>query len=339
MGCGLSKAHSNPEVLMSHGTARLTVHGRRLIVQRHQAGWKQAHIAAAMGVSRKCVKTWLDRYAAEGEAGLVTRSSRPHSMPTKTSPQIEAQVLAARAELRDGPDVLGPKVGVPARTVSRILRRHRVPYLRDCDPMTGAVIRSSIQTAVRYERSRAGELVHMDVKKLGKIPPGGRWRARGQTRANHQARINKTPIGYDFVHSLVDDHSRLAYSEILPDEKGPTCAGFLQRAAAYFADKGIDRIERVMTDNAMAYRYSTDLQQVCAELGAVQKFIRPHCPWQNGKVERLNRTLATEWAYRQPFTSNEQRQAALAPWLEYYNTERRHSALGGKPPISRLLPT
>ena len=125
---------------MSHGTARLTVHGRRLIVQRHQAGWKQAHIAAAMGVSRKCVKTWLDRYAAEGEAGLVTRSSRPHSMPTKTSPQIEAQVLTARAELRDGPDVLGPKVGVPARTVSRILRRHRVPYLRDCDPMTGAVV-------------------------------------------------------------------------------------------------------------------------------------------------------------------------------------------------------
>ena len=339
MECGLSKAHSNPEVLMSHGTARLTVHGRRLIVQRHQAGWKQAHIAAAMGVSRKCVKTWLDRYAAEGEAGLVTRSSRPHSMPTKTSPQIEAQVLAARSELRDGPDVLGPKVGVPARTVSRILRRHRVPYLRDCDPMTGAVIRSSKQTAVRYERSRPGELVDMDVKKLGKIPPGGGWRARGQTRANHQARINKTPIGYDFVHSLVDDHSRLAYSEILPDEKGPTCAGFLQRATAYFADKGIDRIERVMTDNAMAYRYSTDLQQVCAELGAVQKFIRPHCPWQNGKVERLNRTLATEWAYRQPFTSNEQRQAALAPWLEYYNTERRHSALGGKPPISRLLPT
>lgn len=149
MGCGLSKAHSNPEVLVSHGSARLTVHGRRLIVQRHQAGWKQAHIAAAMGVSRKCVKTWIDRFAAEGEPGLVTRSSRPHSMPTKTSDEVEQKVLAARAKHRDGPDVLSPKVGVPARTVSRILRRHRVPYLRECDPITGEVIRSSKQTAIR----------------------------------------------------------------------------------------------------------------------------------------------------------------------------------------------
>ena len=339
MGCGLSKAHSNPEVLVSHGSARLTVHGRRLIVQRHQAGWKKSHIAAAMGVSRKCVKTWIDRYAAEGEAGLLTRSSRPHSMPTKTSHEVEQKVLAARAEHRDGPDVLGPRVGVPARTVSRILRRHQVPYLRDCDPMTGAVIRSSKQTAIRYERQRPGELVHMDVKKLGKIPDGGGWRARGQTRANHRARVDKQPVGYDYIHSLVDDHSRLAYCEILPDERGPTCAAFLERAAAYFADHGIARIERVMTDNAFAYRYSTDIKRVCADLGATQKFIRPHCPWQNGKVERLNRTLATEWAYRQPFTSNDQRAAALAPWLQHYNTERSHTALGGKPPISRLPPT
>jgi transposase InsO family protein len=317
MGCGLSKAHSNPEVLVSHRNARLTVHGRLLIVQRRRDGWKQAHIAAAMGVSRKCVKYWLDRYEAEGEAGLETRSSRPHSMPSKTT----------------------AKVGVPARTISRILRRHDVPYLRECDPMTGEVIRSSKQTAKRYERDKPGELVHMDVKKLGKIPDGGGWRARGETRTSHQARVDKKPIGYDFVHSLVDDHTRLAYSEILPDEKGVTCAGFLQRAAAYFAAKGITSIERVMTDNAFAYRHSTDLKRVCAELGAKQKFIRPHCPWQNGKVERLNRTLATEWAYRHAFTSNDARAAALAPWIEHYNTERRHSALGGKPPISRLLPT
>ena len=164
---------------MSHGSARLTVHGRRLIVQRHQAGWKQAHIASAMGVSRKCVKTWIDRYAAEGEAGLLTRSSRPRTMPTRTPEQVEQKVLAARAEHREGPDVLGPRVGVAARTVSRILRRHRAPYLRDCDPMTGEVIRSSKATAVRYERQRPGELVHMDVKKLGRIPDGGGWRARG----------------------------------------------------------------------------------------------------------------------------------------------------------------
>lgn len=320
---------------MSHRNARLTVHGRMLIVQRHRAGWKQAHIAAAMGVSRKCVKTWIERHEAEGEAGLENRSSRPHSMPTRATPEVEQSVLAARAEHRDGPDVLGPKVGVPARTVSRILRRHGVPYLRECDPMTGEVIRSSKATAVRYERDRPGELVHMDVKKLGKIPDGGGWRAHGRA-ATVDHRHKKIQVGYDYVHSLVDDHSRLAYSEILPDEKGPTCAAFLERAAAYFAAKGIPCIERVMTDNAFAYRYSTDVKRVCAALGARQKFIKPHCPWQNGKVERLNRTLATEWAYRQPFTTNDQRTAALAPWLEHYNTVRRHSALGGKPPISRL---
>lgn len=318
---------------MSHGSARLTVHGRRLIVQRHQAGWKQAHIATAMGVSRKCVKTWIDRYAAEGEAGLVTRSSRPHSMPTRTPDDVEQQVLTARAELREGPDVLGPKVGVPARTVSRILRRHQVPYLSECDPMTGDVIRSSKQTAVRYERARPGDLVHMDVKKIGRIPDGGGWRVHG--RGIPRDRLNGP--GYDYVHSLVDDHSRLAYSEILTDEKGETCAAFFDRAITYFTSHGITTIRQLMTDNAWAYRYS--LREVCAAHGIQQLFIRPHCPWQNGKVERLNRTLATEWAYRRVFTSNNQRAEALAPWLEHYNTQRRHSALGGNPPISRLLPT
>jgi transposase InsO family protein len=318
-----------------HRNARLTVHGRRLIVQRHQDGWKQAHIAAAMGVSRKCVKTWIDRYAAEGEAGLQTRSSRPHTTPTRTSREVEQKVLAARAEHRDGPDVLGPRVGVPPRTVARILRRHGVAYLRECDPMTGEVIRFSKQTARRYERERPGELVHMDVKKLGKIPDGGGWKALG--RAATTAQKNRRPkVGYDYVHSVVDDHSRLAYSEILPDEKGATCAAFLRRAAAYFATRGITRIERVMTDNAFAYRHSTAMKNACADLGAKQKFIKPHCPWQNGKVERLNRTLATEWAYRQAFTTNTDRAAALAPWLEHYNTVRRHSSLRGKPPISRL---
>ncbi len=286
-----------------------------------------------MGVSRKCVRTWIDRFAEEGEPGLATRSSRPHTTPTKTSAEVEQKVLAARAEGREGPDVLGPKVGVPARTVSRILRRHDVPYLRECDPITGEVIRSSKQTAVRYERERPGELAHMDVKKIGRIPDGGGWRVHG--RGTARDRVNGP--GYDYVHSLVDDYSRLAYSEVLCDEKGPTCAQFLRRAIDYFAAHGITRIERLMTDNAWAYRYS--LRAVCAEHDISQKFIKPHCPWQNGKVERLNRTLATEWAYSRVFTSNQQRTAALAPWLEHYNTERRHSALGGKPPISRLLPT
>ena len=149
--------------------------------------------------------------------------------------------------------------------------------------------------------------------------------------------IAPAQIGFDYVHSLVDDHSRLAYSEVLPDEKGATCAGFLARAAAYFAAHGITRIERVMTDNAWAYKCRCATSSPSS--GARQMFIKPHCPWQNGKVERLNRTLQTEWAYRQVFTSNTERTAALAPWLEYYNTRRRHSALGGLPPISRLSPT
>lgn len=321
---------------MSHGSARLTVHGRLLIVQRHRAHWPQAHIAAAMGVSRKCVKTWIERYAAEGEAGLVTRSSRPHTMPTRTSDEIEHKVLAARAEHREGPDVLGPRVEVAPRTVSRILRRHGMPYLRQCDPLTGAVIRSSKHTAVRYERDRPGELVHMDIKKLGRIPDGGGWRAHGRAQGSIQ-RNRAARIGFDYVHSLVDDHSRLAYSEVLPDEKGPTCAAFLQRAIENFAAHGITGIQQLMTDNAWAYRWS--LREICAAHSIAQVFIKPHCPWQNGKVERLNRTLATEWAYRQVFTSNAERATALAPWLEYYNTERRHSALGGRPPTSRLLPT
>jgi transposase InsO family protein len=336
VGCGLSKAHIRPEVLVSHGNARTTVHGRRLIVDRYRAGWKQAHIAAAMGISRKCVRTWINRYETEGEAGLEDRSSRPHTSPTRTAAAVEDHIVELRCRERRGPAWLGAELGVPARTVSRVLVRRRQPRLAVLDPMTGQVIRSSKATAVRYQRSRPGELVHMDVKKLGRIPDGGGWRALG--RAARETTYDRTRrLGYDYVHSLVDDHSRLAYSEILSDEKGATCAAFLARAAAYFAAHGIPRIERVMTDNAWAYKYS--LTAVCAALGARQKFIKPHCPWQNGKVERLNRTLATEWAYRQVFSSNDERAAALAPWIEHYNTRRRHSALGGLPPISRLAPT
>jgi transposase InsO family protein len=321
---------------VSHRNARLTFHGRRLIVERHRAHWKQAHIAAAMGVSRKCVKTWIDRYENEGENGLHERSSRPRTSPTRTPEDVERSVLKLRARERRGQDWIGPELGVPARTVSRILRRHNVAYLAELDPMTGQKIRSSKTTTTRYEKDRPGELVHMDVKKLGKIPDGGGWRAHGRQIGKTSAQ-KKARIGYDYVHSLVDDHSRLAYSEILPDEKGVTCAGFLTRAAAYFAEHGITRIERVMTDNAWAYQHS--IGGVVAALGATQKFIKPHCPWQNGKAERFNRTLATEWAYRHLFTSNDERAAALAPWIEKYNTRRRHTALGGQPPITRLLPT
>jgi transposase InsO family protein len=321
---------------VAHRNARTTFHGRLLIVARYRAGWPKAHIAAAMGISRKCVTTWLDRFAVEGVSGLHDRSSRPHSMPARTSPRIERQILDLRARRRCGPDGISAELGVPARTVSRVLARHQMPPLAALDPITGEMIKASKHTAVRYERARPGELVHMDVKKLGRIPAGGGWRAHGRG-AGSILRDRSSKVGFDYIHSLVDDHSRLAYCEILPDEKGPTCAGFLTRAAAYFAAHGITRIERIMTDNAWAYRWS--LRQVCTSLGARQIFIKPHCPWQNGKAERLNRTLATEWAYRQTFTSNAQRTAALAPWLEHYNTQRRHSALGGHPPTSRLPPT
>jgi transposase InsO family protein len=321
---------------VSHGNARTTVLGRKLIVDRYRAGWRKTHIAAAMGISRKCVRTWIARYEAEGEAGLVDRSSRPHTSPTRTPVEVEDRIVELRRRERRGPDWIGVEVGVPACTVSRVLLRRGQPRLCALDPMTGEVIRSSKVTATRYERSRPGELVHMDVKKLGRIPDGGGWRAHGRA-AGSTSRDRATRVGFDYVHSLVDDHSRLAYSEIQPDEKGATCTAFLTRAAAYFAAHGIDRIERVMTDNAFAYKYSLTVS--CAALGARQKFIKPHCPWQNGKVERLNRTLATEWAYRQVFTSNAERAAALAPWIEHYNTRRRHSALGGLPPVSRLAPT
>jgi transposase InsO family protein len=318
---------------VSHASARTTFHGRLLMVRRHQAGWPKAHIAAAMGVSRKCVKTWVDRFATEGEDGLVDRSSRPHRTPTRTPAQLEERIVELRRRERRGPDWIGAELGVPARTVSRVLARHGVPRLASLDPITGEVIRASKVTTIRYERERPGELVHMDIKKLGRIPDGGGWRVHGRGIARD--RVNGP--GFDYVHSLVDDHSRLAYSEILADEKGPTCAGFMARAIDYFAAHGITSIERLMTDNAWAYRYS--LRELCAAAGIKQVFIRPHCPWQNGKVERLNRTLLTEWAYRQVFLTNDERSAALAPWLEHYNTRRRHSALGGLPPISRLLPT
>lgn len=322
---------------MSHRNARLTVHGRRLLVHRVREGAPVAHVAKAMGISRQCAHRWVNRYDAEGDAGLVDRSSRPHHSPTRTSTDVEDQVLAARREHRRGQDWIGPELGVPPRTVSRILRRHQVPRLVECDPLTGEVIRASKTTAVRYERDRPGELVHMDVKKIGRIPDGGGWRAHGRKMGSTAAK-KKARIGYDYVHSVVDDHSRFAYSEILDDERAETCVGFFERALDRFAEHGIT-VERVMTDNHWSYTKSNALAELLDENRIKHKLIRPHCPWQNGKVERFNRTLQTEWAYRQVFTSNDERADALAPWLESYNTRRRHSALGGLPPISRLSPT
>jgi transposase InsO family protein len=317
----------------------LTVHGRQLLVDRILIGGrKPAHVAAELGVSRQCAYRWVNRYREEGPAGLRDRSSRPHHCPRRTSAAAEVAVVELRRSSRRGQDWIGAELSMSARTVSTILRRHQVPYLRDCDPLTGELIRASKTTALRYERSHPGELIHMDVKKIGRIPDGGGWKAHGRQAGDTAAR-KKARIGFDYVHSAIDDHSRLAYSEILPDEKGATCGAFLARAADYFAAHGIPHIERVITDNHFSYRRSHDVATVIAALNAKHVFIKPHCPWQNGKVERFNRTLQTEWAYHRVFTTNDARCAALAPWLDDYNNRRRHSALGGKPPISRLSPT
>lgn len=317
---------------MSHRNARLNVHGRRLLVSRVIDDRRPvAHVAKELGISRQCAHRWINRFRDQGEGGLVDRSSRPSRSPRRTSPAAQALVLAVRAKHRRGQDWIGPELGIPARTVSTILRRHRVPFLRECDPLTGEVIRASKTTTLRYERAAPGDLIHIDVKKVGKIPDGGGWKAHGRGERPQSRR----GLGYDYVHAAVDDHSRLAYAEVLANEQGSTCADFLLRAAEFFARHGIT-IRQVISDNAKNYIVSRDFAQAMKTLGADHLTIRPHCPWQNGKVERFNRTLQIEWAYRQVFLSNDDRTKALEPWLNFYNNQRRHSAIGGLPPVSRL---
>lgn len=204
---------------MSHANARLNFRGRCLLIQRVRGdGRPVAHVAKELGISRQCAHRWVRRFDDEGWDGLEDRSSRPHSHPTRTPAAVEQQVLHQRDAERRGPDWIAAELGVPARTVTRILRRHDRPRLHECDPVTGEVIRASKATAIRYERERPGELVHMDVKKIGRIPPGGGWKAHGRAMGSSWAR-KKARIGFDYVHSAVDDHSRLAYSEILPMSK------------------------------------------------------------------------------------------------------------------------
>lgn len=325
---------------MSHANARLTFHGRCLLVERIVGDRRPvSHVAKELGISRQAAHRWVARFRAEGVSGLHDRSSRPHRMPRRTATVVEEAVITARLELRQGRDRVAEVTGVPPRTVSAILSRHRIPPIAVLDPVTGVVIRASKATEHRYERPTPGDLVHVDVKKLGRIRDGGGWRAlgRGVAPRSHgrRDRPDSTRIGFDYVHAVVDDHSRLAYAEIQPDEKGPTCAAFLARAADFFASHGI-AIREVMTDNARNYTLSRDFQSALADLGARHVLIRPYCPWQNGKVERFNRTMQAEWAYRQPFTSNTERAQALEPWLDHYNNDRNHHGIGGKPPISRV---
>ncbi|MFI7292261.1 IS481 family transposase [Streptomyces anulatus] len=310
---------------MSHRNARLTVFGRRLLVERVCSGRPVAHVAAEMGISRATAHKWLRRWRTEGEAGLADRSSRPLRTPHRTPADIEARVCRLRTDRKLGPARIGPILGLPTSTVHRVLTRHRLNRLSWLDRPTGTVIR-------RYERDRPGELIHVDVKKLGRIPDGGGHRTLGR----QAGRATRSNVGFDYIHSAVDDHSRLAYSEIHPDEKVATCAGFLTRAAAFFHDQGIPRIERVLTDNAWAYRKGLAWKAALADLGATGKLTRAYRPQTNGKVERFNRTLADEWAYQRPYTSNDERTAALADFLHTYNHHRCHTALGGQPPISRV---
>ena len=310
---------------MSHRNARLTVHGRRLLVERVCAGRPVAHVAAEMGISRVTAHKWIRRWRAEGEQGLHDRSSRPLTTPHRTAPAVEARVCQLRQDRKLGPARLGPILQLPASTVHRILLRHGLNRLAFMDRPTGQVIR-------RYERDRPGELVHVDVKKLGRIPDGGGHKTLGR----QAGRATRGSMGFDYIHSAVDDHSRLAYSEIHADQKAATCAAFLRRAAAFFAASGIDRIERVLTDNAWPYRKSFAWRQALADLGATGKLTRIYRPQTNGKVERFNRTLLDEWAYLRPYTSNTERSDALADFLHTYNHHRCHTALGGQPPISRV---
>lgn len=306
-----------------HRNARLTPAGRLTLCARIESGRPVAHVAAEMGVSRATAHKWWRRWQTEGAAGLMDRSSRPHRSPNRLTPQLETAIVQLRQDLKLGPARIGARLGVPASTVHRVLRRQGLHRLAWMDRPTGQVIR-------RYERAAPGELVHVDIKKLGRIPDGGGWRIHG--RATPNGARHKHGLGYAFVHAAVDDHSRLAYAEVLADERADTCAAFWQRAAAWFAEHGVT-VTEVMTDNGNGYRS----RQFAQALGpTVHRFTKPYQPQQNGKVERFNRTLLEEWAYVRPYLSEHARTAALAEWLHTYNHHRSHTALAGRAPIERV---
>lgn len=305
---------------MVHRNAQLTPKGRRILVDRIVVeGWPVAVAAESMGVSRETAYRWLRRWRSEGVAGLEDRSSRPHRSPNRTPVEVEERVCELRRTRRWGPHRIAYALGMPRSTVERILRRRGLSRLEMIDPPTRQVVR-------RYERAAPGELLHIDVKKLGRIPDGGGWRIHGRVNRPHR----RTGLGYDFLHVAIDDHSRVAYVEALTDEKGDTCAGFLTRAVAWFADHQVT-VERVMTDNARNYRSSRVFQQALTDAGIRHLRTRPYRPQTNGKAERFNQTLLNEWAYDQPYLSNRQRLDTLASWLHDYNWHRLHTEVGAAP--------
>lgn len=306
---------------MAHRTARLTVFGRQLLVARIEAGWPVAHVAEQLGISRSTAYKWVRRHRAEGPAGLEDRSSRPRRSPRRLSPSIEAEILAARAAWRYGPDRLGPLLGRPPSTVHRVLSRRGLSRLRDADRVTTA--------PVRYVACHPGALVHQDHKKQGRIPDGGGHRVLGRST---EVRQRQRGGGYEHLEVVIDDTSRLAVVVPVPDESGASAALALDVAASEFAKVGIT-IERVLTDNGWAYTHSAAYRAVLDRLGARHKRTRPWRPQTNGKAERFIQTLINEWAYARPYGSNEERSAALPAFVDFYNRTRPHTALRGRSPL------
>jgi transposase InsO family protein len=310
---------------VSHPRAKLTVHGRRLLVERVlELDWTVPMAAEAQGCSPATGYKWVRRFLAEGDGGLRDRSSRPHRSPARLSARREAAILSRRQPRLEGPHRIAWALGEAPSTVHRVLRRLGAPRLRDLDRPTRVV--------VRYERERPGELVHVDVKKQGRIPAGGGWRIHG--RADVPGSKRHRGDGYDFVHAAVDDRSRLAYAEILTDERKETASAFMTRALGFFSDRGV-KVERVLTDNGACYR-SRPFAHVLAEAEVAHRRTRPYRPQTNGKVERFNLTLKWEWAYARPYRSNTSRAEALERWLHHYNYHRPHMAHAGRTPITAL---
>lgn len=309
---------------MPHRNAPLTETGRlRLARCVVEDGWPLRRAAERFQVSPTTAQRWAVRYRATGEAGMSDRSSRPHQSPRRTATRTERRIIKVRVLRRWGPARIAHLLNLAPSTVHRVLTRFGLARLRHLDRATGRVIR-------RYEREQPGELVHVDIKKLGNIPDGGGHKVLGRPAG----RRTRSGVGYQYIHTAVDDHSRLAHSEILTDEKKETATAFWQRAHSYFTGVGIT-VERVLTDNGACYKSHT-WRDALAAAGIAHKRTRPYRPQTNGKVERLNRTLLDEWAYARPYRSEQERRDAFPAWLHTYNHHRGHTALKGQPPASRV---
>lgn len=311
---------------MRNPRPRLSAYSRFVLAQMVvDDGWPQVRVAELLQVSRATVAKWVRRYRLDGGGGLGDRSSRPHHCPRRTAATTEALVLAERRRLRCGPDDLAARLGLAPVTVWRVLRRHGCSRLADYD--------RTHTVPIRYQRERPGELVHIDVKKLGRIPEGGGWRLRGLASLA-EYKHQQPPRGRDYVHVAVDDATRLAFVEVFADERVGSCAAFLEHATAFFTAQGI-KVERVLTDNAMSYRNRV-FPDTAARLGIAPRRTRPYRPQTNGKAERFIRTALHGWAFACLYMSNSERLAALPAWVDFYNRERPHRALRGKTPFAVL---